>query len=392
MVARSLTEAVPPPAREPPQPPREWHRPRGRLWHTAARVASFFRWIGRAVLLIVGLVVGLAALTAFLGKLFSGPNHHGPTSDHFDGKRFLNRRATDHGGPREFLRWQMHRQLGPWQDRPATPAAKLPARVGSGELRVTFINHATVLIQQDGLNILTDPIWSKRASPVSWIGPARHHPPGIEFDDLPPIDAVIVSHNHYDHMDLPTLRRLQDKHQPRFFVGVGNGSLFVDAGIGPVSELDWWGELPLSSEVTLIGLPTQHFSGRGLFDRDATLWLGYAIKGPAGVTTFAGDTGAGPHFAEIRQHLGPPRLAILPIGAYRPEWFMERVHLSPAQAVDAHDALGARTSLAIHFGTFALGDDGQDEPVAALEAALATHPAPRPNFWHLPPGESRPVP
>jgi L-ascorbate metabolism protein UlaG (beta-lactamase superfamily) len=355
-------------------------------------MGSLLRWIRRTVLTVVGLVVGIAALTAFLGKMFSGPSYRGPSTDHFDGKRFVNRRPTEHGGAREFLHWQLHRQPGPWSDREATPGAKLPARVGPGELRVTFVNHATVLIQQDGLNILTDPIWSKRASPVSWIGPARHHPPGIEFDDLPPIDAVIVSHNHYDHMDLPTLRRLQEKHAPRFFVGVGNGSLFVDAGIGPVSELDWWGELPLGPEVTLIGLPSQHFSGRGLFDRDATLWLGYAIKSPAGITYFAGDTGAGPHFAEIRKRLGAPRLAVLPIGAFRPEWFMERVHVSPTQALEALDTLGARTGLAIHFGTFALGDDGQDEPVQALDAALAKHAEPRPTFWHLAPGESRSVP
>ena len=357
-------------------------------------MSSILRWIRRALLLIVGLVLGLAGLVAFLGKIFSGPNHQGPSSDHFDGKHFVNLPATQHGGLREFLRWQMHRQQGPWQsrDNPATTTGKPVARVAAGQLRVTFVNHATVLIQQDGLNILTDPMWSKRASPVSWIGPGRHHPPGIEFDDLPPIDVVILSHNHYDHMDLPTLRRLQDKHQPRFFVGLGNGALFVDAGIGPVSEIDWWGSLPLSNEVTLTGVPAQHFSNRGLFDRDGTLWLGYVIKGPAGVTYFAGDSGQGPHFAEIRQRLGAPRLALLPIGASRPEWFMEAVHISPAQALQAHDLLGARTSLAVHFGTFALGDDGQDEPVQALDAALAQRPEPRPRFWHLAPGEARDVP
>jgi L-ascorbate metabolism protein UlaG (beta-lactamase superfamily) len=353
---------------------------------------AFLRWIRRLLLIVLGLVVGLVGTGVLLGKLFSGPRHAGPSSDHFDGNVFFNPDREAQGGWRDFVKWQRERQPGPWQDRAPAPGPKPPARVGKGELRVTFVNHATVLIQQDGLNILVDPIWSKRASPVSWVGPRRHTPPGIEFDDLPTIDAVLVSHNHYDHMDLPTLRRLQEKHTPRFYVGLGNRGLFIDAGIASVAELDWWGTAELSPEVKLHGVPAKHFSNRGLFDRDATLWLGFVVQGPAGVTYFAGDTGAGPHFAEIKKRLGAPRLALLPIGAFRPQWFMKVVHVSPAEALAAHDALGAGTSVAIHHGTFPLGDDGQDEPKTELERAMGQTPDPKRRFWVLAPGEGRDVP
>ena len=247
-----------------------------------------------------------------------------------------------------------------------------------------------MLIQQDGLNVLTDPIWSLRASPVSFMGPRRFHPAGLRFEDLPPIDAVVLSHNHYDHLDIPTLRRLQAAHHPRFFCGLGNEALLERAGLERVSELDWWQGVPLTAAVELVGVPAQHFSERGLFDTDRTLWLGYVLRGPAGLSYFAGDTGAGPHFAEIRRRLGAPRLA----SSHRrlpPRWFMSRRPPVADEALEAHAALGAGTSVAMHFGTFALGDDGQDEPVAALGEALGRRGA-RPRFWVLAPGEGRDVP
>jgi L-ascorbate metabolism protein UlaG (beta-lactamase superfamily) len=341
--------------------------------------------LGVLVLLFFALAVGL-------GYAFSGPRYRGPVSDHFDGNHFRNPRPSPHGGLGAFLRWQRTRQRAPWVDRDEAPGPQPPARVAQGSMRVTFVNHATVLLQQDGLNILTDPIWSMRASPLSWVGPRRHHPPGLRFEDLPPIDVVLVGHNHYDHLDLPTLRRLEAAHHPRFFCGLGNRALLEAAGLSRVTELDWWQEVPLNPQLDLIGVPTQHFSNRGLFDRDRTLWLGFVVRGPAGKALFASDTGSGPHFAEIRRRLGPPRLAVLPVGAYRPEWFMGGVHETPAEAVAAHLALGAGTSVGMHFGTFALADDGQDEPARALAAALAQSPAPRPRFWLLGFGEGREVP
>ncbi|HEY0713117.1 MAG TPA: MBL fold metallo-hydrolase, partial [Polyangia bacterium] len=184
------------------------------------------RFVKRTLILLLSLVAALALVTVVLGKLFSGPRHAGPASDHFDGTTFRNLRPVEHGGWRDFVRWQLNRQRGAWENRATPPGQRPVDRVGKGELTVTFINHATVLIQQDGLNILTDPIWSERASPVAWVGPRRYHPPGINFDDLPRIDAVVISHNHYDHMDVPTLRRLK---RGRTFVGLGNAAFLKGA-------------------------------------------------------------------------------------------------------------------------------------------------------------------
>ena len=291
------------------------------------------------------------------------------------------------------LRWLLTRRPGPWPTwLESATGPPPPQRVDQG-IRVTFVNHATVLVQTGGLNLLTDPIWSERASPSRFVGPRRVRPPGIRFRDLPPIDMVVVSHNHYDHLDLPTLKRLARTHDPLFVVGLGNGELLRRAGIARVRELDWWESISPARALTLTAVPARHFSARGLCDRDATLWAGYYLSGPDGAIYFAGDTGYGVHFEQIRQRLGPPRLALLPIGAFRPRWFMARVHLSPADALRAMEALGAPHALAIHFGTFPLADDGMKEPVKRLHRLLASHPSPRPDFrvldfgagWSLPP-------
>ena len=316
---------------------------------------------------------GLTAVAAALGvaaerTLVAAPPYHGPVTDHFDGKRFHNLQS---GWQIEgsFLKWQMTKNPRPWPEWIDSPPGPRPQpRVDDGRIRVTWVNHATMLVQMDGVNILTDPIWSERCSPVSFAGPKRHRAPGIRFEDLPPIDAVLVSHNHYDHLDLPTLRRIRSA---KIVTPLGNAALMARHGVRGAIDLDWWQSARLSKQVTVTLVPSQHFCARALSDRDATLWGGFVISGPSGNAYFAGDTGWGGHFAQVREKFGNVRVAMLPIGAYQPRWFMKFAHISPAEAVDAHLALGARTSIAMHYGTFRLGDDGLEEPVRDLRAAVA---------------------
>jgi L-ascorbate metabolism protein UlaG (beta-lactamase superfamily) len=342
----------------------------------------------RSLLAAAGLTgaAGLALVAA--GCALYAPRWRGPAGPHFDGKRFRSIEPLDHGFS-DFFRWITHRDRGPWRAFTDTPPGpRPPERIDEGRLRVTFVNHSTVLVQMDGLNILTDPVWSERASPVSFTGPRRHRPPGILFSDLPPIDAVLVSHNHYDHMDLPTLRRLASSHNPRVFAGLGNASFLEKHGVPRSQDLDWWNSVALAPGVTLTAVPARHFSSRGPFDRDRTLWCGWVVTGPSGSFYFAGDTGWGSHFQLIRDRFPSLCLALLPIGAYRPRWFMSQAHIDPEEAVRAQETLGAATAIAIHFGTFAQADDGESEPIEALEAALARHPAPRPRFLILDNGQS----
>jgi L-ascorbate metabolism protein UlaG (beta-lactamase superfamily) len=224
-----------------------------------------------------------------------------------------------------------------------------------------MVNHSTVLIEQPGRTILTDPVWSGRASPVASLGPKRHRAPGLAFADLPKIDLVLLSHNHYDHFDTPTLRRIAANHSPAIVVPLGLGGLVRTLGFPRIEELDWWEEA-----LSIRSVPARHFSARGLFDRNRTLWCGYAFETPAGMVYFAGDTAFGSHFEQIRSRLGPPRIALLPIGAYEPRWFMQAVHMSPSEAVEAHRVLGARESIAIHHGTFQLADENIDRPRSDL--------------------------
>ena len=232
---------------------------------------------------------------------------------------------------------------------------------------MTLVNHSTVLLQQRGFNILTDPIWSERASPFSWIGPRRRRKPGVCRENLPHIDAVLISHNHYDHMDLPTLRQLAAREDSAFIVPARVGRLLRSEKIGSVHELDWGESLPLLN-FTVRCVPALHFSSRAIWDRNMTLWCGYVIESQERLIYFAGDTAFGPHFAQIRETFGSPHLALLPIGAYKPRWFMSRVHMSPDEAVKAHEILAAKTSIAIHHGTFRLADDGIDTPSKELSA------------------------
>jgi L-ascorbate metabolism protein UlaG (beta-lactamase superfamily) len=289
-----------------------------------------------------------------------------PFPRHFDGKRFFNPDAPAVRGFLDLLRWQMtsHPERSPrFIDDVAQ--SKPPSSVAAEELRVTLVNHSTVLLQTRDSHILTDPIWSERASPFHSIGPRRRRKPGVAFEDLPRIDTVLLSHNHYDHLDLATLRRLMDRGQSQFVVPRGVARLLQAHRIGPVHELDW-GESLVAGGPAIHAVPALHFSARGFFDRNLTLWCGYVIESPGGHVYFAGDTAFGAHFAAIRERFGAPRLALLPIGAYEPRWFMSPVHMGPDEAAKAHEILDARTSIAIHHGTFQLADDGLETPKRQL--------------------------
>jgi L-ascorbate metabolism protein UlaG (beta-lactamase superfamily) len=342
----------------------------------------------------IAALMGLSALG--IGCALSGPRWRGPISDHFDGTAFFTPGAPPPPGSfgsleglRNLIKWQSNREPGPWKPYRDVPFGPPPPRdVGPDEMHVTFINHATTLIQLDGVNVLTDPMYSKRCSPISWAGPQRVRPPGIRFEDLPRIDVVVLSHNHYDHMDVATLKRIVET-WPRvqIFAGLGNRAFLASKGV-EAFELDWW-ESRRVATVSVTSVPNQHFSNRGVTDASGSLWSAWVLSGPNGRAYFGGDTGYGPHFTEIAKRLGPMRLAVLPIGAYRPEWFMSAVHMSPADAVKAALDLDARLAVPMHYGTFSLADDGEDEPVEALKTALLTHPAP---FAILGFGEGRPVP
>lgn len=269
---------------------------------------------------------------------------------------------------RNVLRWKLTSRPEPSPSFISDVEQSIPSsRVEGSALRITLVNHSTVLLQHQGYNILTDPIWSERASPVSWIGPRRRRKPGVAWRHLPPIDAVLLSHNHYDHLDLPTLRRLGARGDSTFVAPLGAGRMLRSENIAPVHELDW-GEALSVHGFKMHCVPAMHFAGRGIFDRNKTLWCGYAIECQEGLVYFAGDTAFGHHFVQIREKFGTPRLALLPIGAYEPRWFMSSVHMAPVEAVRAHQILGAKTSIAIHHGTFKLTDEGIDTPRKQLSA------------------------
>ena len=352
----------------------------------ASRSPATYAPVFYAFLLLACGALGCARVAA--------PSYHGEVSDHFDGKRFHNyvrfRDQQIEDALRRAGREIFHRR-GDWPDWEEVVTDVPPKRVGSGALRVTFVNHATVLIQMDSLNILTDPVWSNRISPVRWYGPKRHRPPGIKFEDLPPIDVVLLSHNHYDHMDVPTLRRLVDAFHPRIIAGLGNAAFLARQGIPGAQDIDWWQTTSLAPGIRLSGVPAQHWSARWINDKWRTLWLGFVIEGPGGPIYFAGDTGFGEFFTTIRDRFGPFRFAMLPIAPGRPRDAMAPRHMSAGDAVRAYQVLGVSSAMALHFGTFQQGDDAEHEPVDSLRQAVRDARPCEVRFWALRNGEARSV-
>jgi L-ascorbate metabolism protein UlaG (beta-lactamase superfamily) len=317
-----------------------------------------------------GIILFFLISSSCIGWKLSAPVYKGPQSTNFDGSKFINPEGIRASGFLDLIKWMLTRERGEWPEVTDAfigppPAKKLPV----DQIRITFINHATTLIQMNGFNILTDPIWSERASPFQWIGPKRVRPPGINFEDLPPIDLVLISHNHYDHLDENTLKMLEENHRPLYVVPLGVGQFLKNRDIDKIIELDWEQSVEVFPEMTLISVPAIHFSGRGFNDRDATLWCGYVIRGIAGKVYFAGDSGYGEIFKEIGRKYGPFQASLIPIGAYRPEWFMSPIHVSPAEAVKIHQDVDSEKSVAIHYGTFPLADEGLGDAIKDLERA-----------------------
>ncbi|HJU84257.1 MAG TPA: MBL fold metallo-hydrolase [Holophagaceae bacterium] len=291
-------------------------------------------------------------------------------------------------GLRHLLQWKLGARPAPWPTWVEDPLQPEPPDPGHAESVITFINHATLLIRTRTLNLLTDPVFSERTSPVSWAGPRRIRRPGLDLDRLPPIHGILLSHNHYDHLDATSLRALQARHRPWILAPLGVGGMLRSLGMDRVTELDWWQTVEREGHRITCTPPAQHFSGRGLFDRNRSLWGGFVVDGPGPRVYFAGDTGYAPFFHDIRERCGAPDLALLPIGAYAPRWFMSAVHMDPSEAVRAHLDLGAARSVGIHWGTWQLTDEGLEEPLRELEAARTASGLPPEAFQVLEHGGS----
>jgi len=341
------------------------------------------------LIIILFIALKLPLLVSYVGGSVSTYK----ISDHYNGKYFNNHVVGDkHIG--DLLRFGLGSLTKPeqWPDWVEVQPQQVPhERVVDG-ISVTFINHASFLVQVGGVNILTDPIYSDRASPTQWAGPKRVHDPGIRFEDLPPIDVILISHNHYDHLDADTLKRFAklDGELPLVLSGLGNSRFFDELGFTKNHEMDWEDSLEYA-DLEFVFSECQHRSGRGIVDQMTTLWGSFIIKTPAGNIYFAGDTGYSPHFKDSGLRHGPFALALLPIGAYEPRWFMKDVHVNPMEAVQAHRDLRSEYSLGMHFGTFQLTYEAIDQPSRDLATALTELDVDPEHFQIIAPGDTREI-
>jgi len=321
--------------------------------------------------------------------------YYNPAKSHHTQNGFRNN--YPHQEKQSFWRWQWER----WKNGvPPNPDGGYGfelvkpdvafLKANRSESTLTWIGHATLLLQVGGVNILTDPHLTERASPVSFAGPKRHMPPALSIAELPHIDVVVVSHNHYDHLDVGTVKQLnrQGGGPPRFFVPLGQKAWFTSEGIDNVAELDWWDRAHYRG-LDIHMVPVQHWSARTPWDRNETLWGGWIIEHANLRFFFSGDTGYSKDFADIRSRFGPIDLAAIPIGCYEPRWFMKANHVNPEEALQIHRDLGARRSVGIHWGTFRLTDELLDEPPRKLAEALSKAGVAPERFFLMKHGETR---
>lgn len=366
-----------------------------------ARLAAFAALLGfgRAVLQAQPAARPVADVTGSRPAATPRPLHHSSVGG------FINPWPTAQREPGGFWRWQRERRGRPRAPNPPPGALPLAPseiahpRAAEEELCVTWVGHATFLIQAGGLNLLTDPIWSRRASPVQWAGPSRFVPAGVPFERLPPIDAVLLSHDHYDHLDEGTVRRLQRTFGERlhWFVPLEFRRWFAARGVRRLAELDWWEEAKLAGTagaLRIVALPAQHWTSRTPWDRQQKLWASWAIVTPGGRKVyFAGDSSWFPGFPEIGERAGPFDVSLLPIGAYEPRWFMRPVHMNPEEAVRTYQELGGEGVMGgMHWGTFRLTDEDPLEPPVRTRAAWAEFGFPAERLWIPRHGETRVIP
>ena len=324
----------------------------------------------KIILIIVAVFILLFIL---VGYALSAKGYTGPKSQHFDGKKFINLTGVPANGLAQVFKYITTREPEPWKRNYETYIRDTPLETpDSNGVQITFVNHSTFIIQYEGITILTDPVWSKRCSPVHFAGPARFRPPGVRYEDVISVDLVVISHNHYDHLDKITIQNLIKDHNPKFIVPLGLDHLIRKWGATDVQSLDWW-ESSNIENLSVQSVPANHFTSRGTFDRDQTLWCGYVMEMQGHKIYFAGDTGYGDVFKEIGKRQGPIDVALIPIGAYLPRWFMSPIHVSPKESVLIHQDVQSKHSIGMHFGTFALADDGPDRPIIDLAKEKEYH-------------------
>ncbi len=337
------------------------------------------------------LTLGFICMTA-LNCLGQSPS---ADKSHHTAGGFRNVHAYEENDFWDFLKW---RRIRAKKDIASPESYHFPLAKNNSEflkqnrdkITVTWIGHATVLLQAGGYNILTDPHFSERTSPVQWAGPQRVAPLGLALGDLPSIDIAVISHDHYDALDEQTIKALRQRaggEKTRFYVPLGLKNWLAVRGVDNAVEMDWW-DRQQDEDLEIIAVPVQHWSKRSVFSRNKTLWAGWVINIGAFRFIFVGDTGYAPHFKEVGNKLGPFDLAAIPIGAYEPRWFMKKHHVNPEESVQIHKDLRSKKSVAIHWGTFILTDEPLDEPPKRLAAALQQNQIPKEDFLVLQHGQT----